>query len=565
MRERVQVQGPQGAAPLQVVARPGAVSSGAPRVGISRGEQLARSLAELEPELNQHLLEAQAEFETKEAERAHDTLQGMTYQQARQLVDSGQLRETENPWYEAAFQKQFGFAHAGRRKREIMLAYETQFDKHNGDLEAFLASQVRRDALQYGGNKFVSAGIREGMGDFLDRIRDQHAEFRAGTIREATVDGFRGAAATAIDSAVAHGADPSAAARAIYEEHRQAFGLTYQEMDDNILELAAEYAEKGDEATVRALLETEIVGADGQRVGSFTSRTRYADRARTIINRAETVRGKLDREYATGEVVGLRARAGQGALTEDDIGMLEGMKRDGLISQEMHESLLVQNENARRGALNASYGALQESGYKDMVQRRLLAGEAFAVTDYTYTSPDGKTHTISRDTVVDDLVNDTLTQMAANDYTEGEMAATLASWGVGSTYQVWENALSDGYLALNQTLAKAGPDGEVQLPTAALAGYGTWRNLAEHPNVRARHVKDPTALKIYRDAEALERGGMEPETALLTAARIDRNEFRAGLSSQIDREALRVLRPRRCERWPVRGRCGERGVGLHHH
>ena len=538
MRERVQVQGPQGAAPLQATARPGAVSAGAPRVGTSKGAQLAQALSQLEPSLNAYLQEEQQEYVTAENERAYDTIQGMTFEEARSLVESGTLKDTENPWYEAAFQKQYGLAYAGQRKREIMLAYESSFDKHNGDIEQFISSNVRADAQRYGDNKFISSGIRDGMGDFLTRLRDNHAEFRSGVIRETTIDQFRGAASTAIDEAVASGVDPSAAARNLYEQHRQTFGLTYQQMDDNILELAEEYASKGDAATVEALLSTNITGSDGQQVGSFTSRARYADRANTILNQARTVRGNLDREFMTGEVVGLRQRAGRGALSDDDKGMLEGMKRDGLISQEMHESLLVQDTNARAGALNSSYSDLQESSYKDHVLNELLAGRGYGVTDLTYVDNNGRSQTISRDKVMDAVVTETLTSMADNGYSENEMVSTLASWGVGSTFQVWENALSDGYLSLGQALASAGPDGDVELPESALAGYGTWRNLAEYPNVRARHVKDATALRIYRDAEALERGGMEPETALMTAGRIDRDATRNSLSTQLDRNAF---------------------------
>lgn len=538
MRERVQVQGPAGAQQLQTVARPGATSSGAPRMGTSKGIQLAEALSSISPEITRQLTEAQAVYEERQAARAYDTIQGMTFEQAQAMVDGGQLRDTENPWYAAAFQKQFGLAYAGRRRRQIADAYENQFDKHNGDIEAFLAAQTQRDLSLYGDNRFVASGYREGMGEFATRLRDSHAEFRSSVVRSTSLDQFRGAAATVIDEAVAQNADPSEAARGLYEQHRQAFGLTYQQMDDNILELAAEYAEAGDAATVEALLGTDVVGADGQRVGSFLTRTRYAEQANTILNRARTKRGSLDREFMTGEVVGLRQRAGGGALTEEDRGMLEGMKRDGLISQEMHESLLVQNTNAIARANSASYDGLQESSYKDHVANELLAGRAFGVTDFTYQSPDGKTHTIGRDAVMDQVVSETLTSMARNGYSEGEMAATLASWGVGSTFQVWENALSDGYLALGQALSSAGPDGTVELPPAALAAYGTWRNLAEYPNVRARHVKDGTALKVYRDAEALERGGMDPETALLQAGRIDRNETRSGVSRSLDRSSF---------------------------
>ena len=538
MRERVQVQGPRGAAPLQTVARPGAVSAGAPRVGVSKGAMLAQSLAQIEPELRGHLRERQAEYEKEQAERAYDTLQGMTFDQAKQLVDNGNLRETENPWFEAAFQKQFGVSYAGKRKRDIMLAYETQFDKHNGDIEGFIAGHVQRDASLYGENKFVSAGIREGMGEFLTRLRDQHAEFKAGVIKETAVDQFRGVARTTVDEAVTAGADPSAAVRNLYGQHRQALGLSYKQMDDNVIALAAEYAEAGDVATVEALLTTEVVGEDGVKVGSFTSRARYASDAQRILNSARKKQAELNRQAGTELIVDKRTKAAAGTLTDTDITSLETLRDDEVISQEMYESLLTQNNNAKARAAGAAYEGLLEENYRTHVANEVMAGRGYGVSDYVYNGADGKPRTVKRDAVMTEVVNETLAQMAKQDYTENEMAATLASWGVGTNFEVWENALTDGYLSLGQALTKAGPEGEIELPQPALAAYGTWKNLSEYPNLRARHVKDNKALRLYQDAEALERGGMDPQTALLTASRIDRNASRTGLSTQLDRDTF---------------------------
>lgn len=537
MRERVQVQPPQGPQALRTSARPGAVNAGAPQMERPKSLQLAQALSAISPAIQQELDRSTEAYKQQQSERAYDTIQGLTYDEARDMVEAGNLRETENPWFEAAFQKQFGMVHAGKRKREIMLAYEGGFDKYNGDLESFIAAQVKRDALQFGENKFVRAGIREGMGDFLTRLRDNHAEFRSEMIKETTVEQFGGVVRTVVDDTITTGSDPSGAARALYNQYRQTFGLTYQQMDDAVISLAEEYAQAGDVATVEALLTTNIVGEDGQQVGSFTTRTRYADKAQQIINQSKTVRGDLDRQANTAQIVGLRTRAAKGGLVDADLDTLNHLKDTQQISQEMHESLLVQNNNAKAGALNASFDALAESDYRRQATEALYAGTAFALTDMTYTRPDGKVVTLGRDQALEAVVNETLNGMSGK-YTEGEMAATLASWGVGETYQIWENALSDGYLALGQALMQAGPEGEIKLPPAALAAYGTWRNLSEYPNVRARHVKDSTALNVYRDAEALERGGMDPQTALLSSARIDRDAVRDGLSRQVDRNAF---------------------------
>lgn len=102
---------------------------------------------------------------------AYDQLQGMTLEEADAAVKSSQMSETDNPYFQAAFEKQFGIAYAAQRKREIVQSYETEFDKDNGDLEEFLIGVFQEDQNAYGGNEFVSSGIREGMGGFLDTVR----------------------------------------------------------------------------------------------------------------------------------------------------------------------------------------------------------------------------------------------------------------------------------------------------------------------------------------------------------------------------------------------------------
>lgn len=539
MRERVQVQDTQGRAALQVVARPGAVAVAPQRAaGTSSGMQLAEALSSIRPEINRHLNDYQQEFEQKEAERAYDTLQGMTFQEAKAMVDAGKIRETENPWFEAAFMKQFGLSYAGKRKRDIMLAYETQFDKNNGDIEQFIKEHIQADANAYGDNRFVASGIREGMGDFVERLRDQHAEFRATNIRNTAVDQFYGAAMTVADDAIANGGDPSAAVRALYGQHRAALGLTFAEMDANVMQLAARYAQEGNLEAVRSLLQTDIVGEDGQPVGAFVNRPKYADEAQRLLNTAEAKRADRDRELATTGVVSLRIAAQNGLLSDADKQQLNALKESGQISQEFHESLLMQDSNARSGALVASSNAVVESSFKDHVTSQLVSGKAFGVEDYTYVDASGKTVTLKRDEYLETAVNDTLKGMAAAGHTETQMAGTLASWGVDTTYAPWENAMTDGYLALGQALSSRDKDGNVDLPPAAIAGYGTWKALSEYPNLRARHIKDNTALRVYQDAEALERAGIDANTALLTSSTLDRNAARNGLTTQISREQL---------------------------
>jgi hypothetical protein len=538
-QRRVQVdQQLQPAPRLRTQARPVDTFQGAPSVAsVSPAAQLADALASIRPELQHHLAQKQVEYEAAEAERAYDAFQGMTYDEAKRLVRSGELEQIENPYFQAAFKKQYGLAHAGRRRRQIEDAYHNSFDKHSGNLDEFLAGFAQEDHEKYGSDRFVMAGLREGMAGLFDKIRDGHQSWRSETTRETTHDQFLGVARLRADQALDADGDISGAVRSLYGDHREMLGLTYAEMDDLVLQLAEEYANDGNLAAAEALLTTEVVGDDGTPVGAFTQRAKYSLKANAIIDRAKAKQGEQLRAENTDFVVDLGLRADSGALDTRDVQQIETLAESGQITQAQRESLLTRNANAQARAASEAYVQNVTAQFDMQVAQAVLNETGYGLRDYTFVAPDGQEITLSADDAIERVVTQTLDRMTAEGASIMEQASELSRWAVPATYEPWTRAMNHGYRAAHQAL-DSNPDGNFELPAAAQAGFQLFTELSAFPKLRNHLMQNSDAHSTYDTAEALTRVGYSPDEALILAAQSDRNVSSTGLSSQIKQDNL---------------------------
>ena len=501
---------------VRVTARP--TMDRAPTFSLqqSRAGALAQSLVSIAPTLSGYVKEFQDEYQADEENRAYDTIQGMTYEQARDLVKSGQMRDTESPWYQAAFEKQFGMVYAGRRKRELVDAYNNSFDKHNGDLDSFIAEFAGEDLGKFGGSKFIMSGYREGMKGVLPTLRDQHAEWQSNWTRETVTENFGQIATNAIDFALEAGDNPMEAVRTLYADHKEAFGMTFAEMDAEVFKLAGIYAERGNLEAVEAILGYDAVGADGVNVGSFLSRPKYALQAEKLLDTARANRGEALREENTATVVGLQEQAATGTL---DIEAATALRDSEQITLGEYERLILQNETAIRTETVKAQSRQQIDAVNTEALKLIAAGKAYAIQDVTVMGENGKPKTLTRQSLVDDNVNAYLNQMVAKGTAPAVIAQELSRLGVDTTFSPWEQLLSNGYLTLTDSLAKPDKDGNIKLPDTALEGYATWKALNEAPQLRSRHINNRDAEDVWAAAWLLESvGGYSTEDALLRAA-----------------------------------------------
>ncbi|WP_136682517.1 hypothetical protein [Falsirhodobacter xinxiangensis] len=530
---RMPVNTDLGAMPqVQAIARPLGIAAPVAQVAESPLLSLANSLSAIRPEIQGFIQGAQDDYRAAEETRAYDTIQGMTYDQARGAVSKGTMRKTESPWYRAAFQKQFGMAHAANRKREIITAYNNEFDKEGGNLDEFLAGYAQQDYEAYGESEFIASGVREGMAGVFNDIRNQHAEYRDTQLQARSVDQFYTLAGAAVDNAVTSGADIGATLTRLYTDHESALGMTPGQLDAEALKLADRYADEGNLAAVEAILAADPVGR-----GSFASRSGYVADVARMRETVKANQGKADRAGNVMSVVELRNRAANGTLDERDVQQMDTFVGAHSMTAAEKESLLYQNANVQEARVGRAFEANLRSNAMDTATALVTSGAAHTVASQTVINPHtGGAVTLDAEEMVQAVVDEQLTAMAAQSATPQVMASQLASWGVGATYEPWEKVMSDGYLSLGPARIRAGENGNITIPAPAQTAFQLWKAMAHEPRLRDRHVKDATAAAIYRDAEVLEKtGGHTTEEALSAAAGIDRKNSRSNLATQLDR------------------------------
>jgi hypothetical protein len=494
---------------------------------------LARSLSAVRPELNQYLEESKQDYQEAEANRAYDTIQGMTHEQAKAAVDAGTMRETESPWFRAAFQKQFGLAHAAKRKREIITEYNNSFDKQNGDIDSFLAQFAQADYEQYGNSEFISAGIREGMSGVFSSVKDQQAEFRNTQLQTMASEQFYSVARDTIDTTMEAGGDVNAAISAVVQQHSKAGLIDQDKADAALLGLADEYASSGNVAGLDALLSADPFGR-----GSFKERGGFAVKSQALVEQAKATAADTARKSNIVPRADLDNKADNGMLDERDLAQAQTLVDSGQASPEWMISLINQNRSGNSKRLKVAVEANARTTLLDSASKLILTGQGAAVQDTTIALPDGTSKNITGKELREAVVNEQMTALLSSEGGSPAVAAQhLANWSLSENYQPWEDTLSNGYLSLTGALTKPDKDGKTTVPTTAQQAYGLWKELSGTEAVRERHVKDSTAASVYRDAEVLEQiMGMAPEEALTASASIDRKTSRVGLATSIDRK-----------------------------
>lgn len=165
----------------------------------------------------------------------------------------------------------------------------------------------------------------------------------------------------------------------------------------------------------------------------------------------------------------------------------------------------------------------------------LKQGRGYTLQAQTVTNPyTGTSKEYTTEELIEEAATSEVNAMLKAGASPSVAAQHMAEWGVDYTYEPFSNAMSYGYISLTEAVAKAGKEGP-KIAEPAIAGYQTWKAMANQPRLRDAHIKDAGAGQVYRDAAALERIGVPVEEALLRAVSIDRKGSRSSLSSNIER------------------------------
>lgn len=319
---RVQVRNPIGDVALQPQARPVDTYSRpqAPASGPNGLQELAGALAQISPSLT-NFLEVSSEKAKKDAEdRAMRRIGGMSFDEARSAVDSGKMTELQNPWFKAAFMRQYGERMAYERVNELTKEYETNFDKNSGDVDALIREHTAADLEQYGENAHFTGAYTKVMDGFAARANQTQAQYQTEQVKQDTVSGvydtFHGEATTMR----ADGKSPEeivAALRGKYQGNRELLHVDFKEQDREMVRLAEAFAAKGDTAMVDAILNSERRGADGTVLGTLASNREFQADAVRIQNAADRKREENNEEAAFNARMTFNEQARTGNLDRD--------------------------------------------------------------------------------------------------------------------------------------------------------------------------------------------------------------------------------------------------------
>jgi hypothetical protein len=115
----------------------------------------------------------------KQEAAAENKIGGMTFDEAQKGVHEGSMSEMQNPWFKAAFMKQFGQRVALRKAQELTDQYQNGFNKDGGDVEKLVAGSAKPVLDQYGNDKHFASGFNGVFGPQAAKIRNEQATYQS--------------------------------------------------------------------------------------------------------------------------------------------------------------------------------------------------------------------------------------------------------------------------------------------------------------------------------------------------------------------------------------------------
>lgn len=498
---------------------------------------LAQGLAALNPALSAYAQQAEASGREKADADARMKLAGMTFEEATAAVKEGRMAEMESPWFKAAFMRQYGTRYALWRANERTEVYANEFDRENGDLEAFLAEGADEDAQAFGNDEFFRAGYGEAYTRFADNLRAKHGEYQTGRIKEETVSGASARFLDVAHAGIEQGLSPAQIneqLRGLYQGNKDLLFLTPKEQDLIMLGVSEQLANEG-----RYDLVKEILTSDRGGVGSIVNKSAVSADAYKLLRFAEGVKRDQDNKALSDTMLRFNLSSADGTLDEGEVLAVQQAYPDAF-SAESAASLINRNRSVREQA--AKEFARVEA------EREIVAtldAQDRAVTEYVRQAGDNGQLAFLSDlptSTKEDIKEgrpgskvvsaDDLRKRAVTDYMETRSDAIQQKNGEtdeqrfqrevqwltrnGVTYDKWETILSTGYQNVTAS-SVAGND------TALFQqSFGLYERLhATAPSLAGKLVKDKSAIDLYETVRVAKQDmGLTAEQAAIAASAV---------------------------------------------
>jgi hypothetical protein len=201
--------------------------------------------------------------------------------------------------------------------RNLETRYATDFDRDNGDIDQFINEQAREFVAANADNPAVIKEFTRVWEPGVERIRNGHAEWRAGRAVETVESLVTQSWLAGSEAAMAEGQTPEQVydgiIRGTYDTNRDFFGLDFQRQDallGNTIRILENRAEADPDKAgfyyelANTIMTRERVGGDGTKLGAFGD-SAEGMKVQSHIDRMRANQAK--RELAAGYQVALQA------------------------------------------------------------------------------------------------------------------------------------------------------------------------------------------------------------------------------------------------------------------
>ncbi|HWJ86589.1 MAG TPA: hypothetical protein VNS12_00785 [Pelagibacterium sp.] len=510
----------------------------------------ANALATISPSLNNYLQEEGSRKQQEMEDLANRRFAGMSFEEAQSAVEAGTIREMENPWFQAAFMKQYGERLAYRRINELTQAYETDFDKVGGDLDEFISTAMRADLDQYGDNRFFVSTYNQLMQNFNARAQAGQAEYKTGLMVNETQGGVFDTFLGMTREMLAEGSTPEEVFNAIrgrYGENQQMLHVSFKDQDAELLRVASALAEEGNYEMVQAILRTPRRGEDGTQLGALGDNRDFAADAARILRRAETVMFDANQRVSLEKWLEFSDAANDGRMNREEL-LAHHEANPGAFSDERVHALIRTNDNAVEQALEqqrretdrlADIAAAQHSerSLLEVGMEAAKVGRAAWLGDTSVLTEAGGERSISGDQwrklvakeIEDSLEREVEAGRSTPEEAFGREVELLSINGL--TNERWRNMLAAAPVSATVFTTSGGA-----LPDNLAASLDLYMRLhASNPRLLANHIGNETNMEFfeaYRIARTFMGQDEGQAIAIAQQATNDPDQFRGAAFAQ---------------------------------
>lgn len=527
------------AAPVNMYARPPQ-----PRGSGEELSQLAGALSKLNPALDKFAVQYSDEQQKQQEAAAQGKLSGMTFDEAQEAVKSGQMSELSNPWFKAAFMKQFGQRAALRAADQLGDEYTNKFDRDNGDVERLIADRAKPIVDTYGNDRHFVSGFNGPFNTAAAKVRSEQANYKtnrvAGEVRQGIYEIGTGIINSGINSNLT--ADQIVEnVRSTYAGNKALLGVPYAEQDGEVYKMA-ETLVRGistaknpalQKEVAEKLLMAERTAPDGFKLGRLMDNRQFATKATQLVDAADKELREVNRKNNLDGYLSHSEMANEGRLDKDKL-IAESKAFPGRYTDAHVTSLIVKNEHVlekrkeeaarleeKWRARAASEGA--RNGILTDAAALSSEGALWAVEDRKYINENGSETTFTADQQRKEIVQNFVrrSRAVAAERKEDPVVTfkrEVAWFGAnGEKNPMWEELLKRGHMQ-GTSASLSGS----QLPKSLASAYEMYSRMrVENPRLLRAHLDDG-GMDFYEAMRfGIESAGLDPMKAAINAQQIN--------------------------------------------